>query len=797
MRSHRLQKMKIGINGKVVVAMFLVVLTIMLMIAFYSHSLTKNILLDQVEQKLTLKNEKVRNAVASVFEQKGEIIRQFSSIPVIQSFMSKNVTRENVHSDKDYEWVQQALMHIKKNNEDVQTIWLAHEKNSYFIANNDYISDNSYHIQGRLWYKQAQESKTEGLLFSSLYTDYITKEMTVSVSHPVIVDEKRLGYLGMYLHIENIGNLLKPFETNGQKLILVSDKGDSLYDSENMWKNFQGINLENTEVFKVNKDKVTYYASIRQLDELGWKIVTYIPEEVVLKPLTIYEKSIQVTWFIAIVVLLSILSFVLHYLLKDIPFIVRQINKIKHGNLDVKIGIDRKDEVGKIARAVEQMAQQIKNQIEELDFQASHDSLTGLANRNSLEKMLEKWISEMDVIEELMAVIFFDLDQFKHVNDSKGHAFGDQLLIEVGRRMGELLPKNSFFARFGGDEFVMIIRARKEELHFIHASLQQIYESFASPYILFEEQLFITSSIGVSIYPTDAQTKEDLLINADTALYQAKENGRNCISFFNNEMKKHMEKELKMKDGIRKALSNNEFSLHYQPQLDVKSGKMTSAEALIRWNHPELGMISPEDFISLSECTGQIIAIGDWVIDACLQLAKRITNENLNMQYVAMNVSSLQLREADFVEKLQQKIAFYEVDPSLLEMEITESVIIDHQEETIEKLIVLKNMGIRIALDDFGTGYSSLNYLRLMPIDRVKVDRSFIQQIENDKIVQAILKTIITLGHSLGFQIVAEGVEEEAQLQILQEMNVDSIQGYYFSRPLVEEALLEFVEKSV
>ncbi|WP_203248316.1 bifunctional diguanylate cyclase/phosphodiesterase [Sporosarcina beigongshangi] len=785
--------MKLGINGKVVIAMLVVVLSTMLTIAFYSHSMTKAILIDQVERELAIKNDNVKDAVSSVFEQKGEIVHQLASIPVIESFMSTNEKRENVRSNKDYDWIQKALVQAKENNEDVNMVWLAHTKNSYYVANDDYVTDALYFIEERPWFKKALEN--EGLAFSSPYIDYTTNQLTISITYPVIVEKEQLGYLGVDIHLDGLADLLEPLETDGQKVALVSDQGDILYDPGEIWKTIRDIPLKEEEILRLQTDEGIHFASVRQLDELGWKIAVYIPEEVVLAPLTKYERSIFISWTIAILVLLTTLSFVLHYLLKDIPFIVRQINKIKDGDLSIKMGMKRKDEVGEIAHAVEQMAQQIKNQVEELDYQASYDSLTSLANRNSIEKTMQQWLDEMNTDKEMMAVTFLDLDQFKHVNDSKGHVYGDELLIEVGKRIGEMLPKTSFFGRFGGDEFVLIMRAEKEDVDYFDNVLQRIHESFMNPFLLFGQHVYITASMGVSLYPTDAKTIGELLIDADTALYHAKEQGRNCISFFNNDMKGQIEKELKLKDGLRQALLNEEFFLHYQPQLDISSGETTGVEALIRWKHPELGMVSPAEFIPLAESTGQIITIGDWVLDASLQMIKRLAKEDVTIQRVAVNVSALQLREADFVQKVQKKLAYYDVEPSFLEIEITESVIINYQEETIQKLEELKRLGIHIALDDFGTGYSSLNYLRLMPIDCVKVDRSFIHQIEEDPIVQAILQTIITLGQSLGFHIVAEGVEEEAQLQILRNMNVDTVQGYYYSRPLDEEKLLDFLQE--
>ncbi|HIW34905.1 MAG TPA: EAL domain-containing protein [Candidatus Paenibacillus intestinavium] len=787
--------MKLGIGIKVVLSMLVVVLSAMLTIAFYSHSMTKDILIDQVERKLALNNDNVKNAVSSVFENKGDIVRQMSSIPVVKSFMSANEKRESVRFNKDYEWIQQALTNIKENNTDLHMIWLVHTNNNYFIADHDYVSGPEYSLQERPWYKQASE--TAGISYSRLYLDYLTNELTISISYPVIVDSERVGDFGVYIHLNTLADLLEPFEIDGQKLILVSNQGEVLYDADRMWSSFEKAQIKGEGLLQIEKDNTNYYGAVGQLDELGWSIVIYVPEEVILEPLVRYERSNVIVWAIAIIILLTTLSLVLHFLLKDIPFIVRQINKIKHGDLSVKIGIKRQDEVGEIAQAVEQMALQIKSQVDELDYQATHDSLTGLANRNLIEKTLQQWIAAIDVDEEMIVVTFLDLDHFKQINDSKGHAYGDDLLIEVGKRISGMLPNNGFFGRFGGDEFVLIMPVKRDAEDNAFSTLQHIHQSFSSPFLLIGQNMYITASMGISLYPSDGRTIEELLITSDTALYHAKEQGRNCIYYFSNEMKEKINKDLLLKDSLRHALLNEEFYLQYQPQLDIRSGKMMGVEALIRWKHPELGMISPAEFIPLAERTGQIIAIGDWVLDASLQMIKRIVEQGVSIQYVAVNVSSIQLREDNFVQKVKEKLIYYSVEPALLELEITESVIIDHQEKTIQKLMELRELGIQIALDDFGTGYSSLNYLRLMPINRVKVDRSFIHRVEEDAIVQAILKTITTLGHSLEFQIVAEGVEKEAQQQILTDMNVDTIQGYYYSRPLDEEQLVEFSRKQM
>lgn len=784
--------MKLKIGQKVVLTMFVVVLSIMLMIALYSYSMTKDILIHQVERELSEKNDNVQNTVSFEFEKKGEIIRQLASIPVIESFMSANEPRENARENKDYMWVQQVLTNTQEENEDFHLVWLANPRHNYFISDHDYVSDETYSIETRPWYVQALQN--EGTTYSSVYRDYFTEELTISISEPVVVNEVRLGYFGAYIHLDTLTKLIEPLETEHQKIILVSKEGDVLFGSESLWSEIEQVGYKNDELFNLNYGE-SYYVSMEELDALGWKIGVYVPEKVILASLIKYEKSIIITWIIAIIILLTVLSLILHYFLKDIPFIVRQIHKIKLGDFNISIDIKKKDEVGEIAQAVKQMAAQINNQIGALDFQANYDSLTGLANRNLIEKVLQQWMNEVDTHKEMILVAFLDLDQFKHLNDSKGHAYGDELLIQVGKRVKENLPENSFFGRFGGDEFILIIRTKIEQKNQAFAALQHIHDSIANPYFIFGHQIYTTASMGISFYPYDADTIGELLKAADMALFHAKDLGRNCISYYKLEMKDQIDKELRIRDGLREALINEEFYLQYQPQLDVSSGKMIGVEALIRWRHPKLGFVSPADFIPLAEKTGQIVAIGDWVLDKSLQMMKRMVEQNVSLDHVAVNISSIQLREVSFVEKVKEKLTYYNIEPSLLEIEITESVIMDYQDDTIEKLEQLKALGIQIALDDFGTGYSSLNYLRLMPIDRVKVDKSFIDKIEEDVIVQSILNTIVTLGHSLGFKIVAEGVENEKQLDMVAEMKVDTVQGYYYSKPLDEENLIEFSKK--
>lgn len=786
------RKRKLGITGKVVTSMFAVVLTIMLFIASYTYTKSEKLMLQQIERELSSEIQNVEEEVFSFFKQKGEMVRQLSIMPVITNTLADNDSRKTIRSSSSYDWLQHALTDTKKSNEDVGLVWLANLEHDYFVANGDYVSDSRFTIQNRAWF--VTSPKKNGPSYSPPYIDFATKKLTVSITSPVIVDNKTLGFVGVDVHLDELPTILQRFEKDGRRIILLAGDGQAIYDSENMLPIFHQTNLEEEKVTQLSSSDDLYYANIRQVRDLGWKIGIYLPKEVFLKPLLSYQLSLIFFWVGALIILLTALFFVLHHLLKDIPFITKQIKKIEHGDFNIQIGMKRQDEVGEIARTVNQMAKKIQIQMDVLNNQAHFDSLTRLPNRKSIERTLEQWIQLAKKNGQILAVTFLDLDHFKQVNDSKGHSYGDELLVQVGKRIKGLLPSNSFFGRFGGDEFVLILVAKDSDLADIQSTLQFVHDAFLNDFTVHNQSMYVTASMGVSQYPKNSQTKEELFANADTALYQAKEAGRNLIYFFNTEMKETFERQLLLENGLRNALVNNEFILHYQPQLDVRSGKTTSMEALIRWKHPIWGMVSPADFIPLTESSGQICAIGNWVIDTSLQTMKRIMKEYPYIQRIAINVSAIQLREPDFVQKLKHALDKHAVSPLLLEIEITESVIIVDEEEVIQKIKELKELGIQVALDDFGTGYSSLNYLHRMPIDRVKLDRSFIQRLEEDPKTAAILKTIIGLGHTLGLEIVAEGVENETQLQLLREMDVDSIQGFYYCRPIDESALIPFLK---
>ncbi|MFC5300072.1 EAL domain-containing protein [Azospira restricta] len=429
---------------------------------------------------------------------------------------------------------------------------------------------------------------------------------------------------------------------------------------------------------------------------------------------------------------------------------------------------------------------------ERIHFLAHHDALTELPNRFSLERRLEQALVDARRRDWHVAVLFIDLDRFKVINDTLGHHVGDRLLIDVARRFRDKVRETDMVARLGGDEFVIVLPDLANADAAADVALK-IISALLAPIVIDGNELHTSPSIGISLYPDDGLSVEAIMKNADTAMYHAKALGRNNYQFFAEEMNRVASERLSIEARLRQALARQELSLHYQPQFAADGERATGVEALLRWQPPGEGMIEPARFITIAEETGMIVPIGAWVLgEACRQL-RRWLDAGLPPLRVAVNLSARQLRNAELVLTVREVLAETGIPPQLLELEITESAVMDKPEEAIQVLQALKQMGVTLAIDDFGTGYSSLAYLKLFPIDHLKIDRSFVRDIERDPNDAAIAVSTIALAHSLGLRVVAEGVETAAQLQMLRRHGCDEVQGFFLSRPLPAEAATQFL----
>jgi len=426
-----------------------------------------------------------------------------------------------------------------------------------------------------------------------------------------------------------------------------------------------------------------------------------------------------------------------------------------------------------------------------IEHLAHHDILTGLYNRFNMENRLEQAIATSQRGNQQLAILFIDLDRFKNINDSLGHHVGDQLLIAVAGRLRECIRESDIAARIGGDEFVIVLTGMNDSSQAAFVA-ENMLQKISKPYEVSGYELSTSPSIGISIYPDDGDNVEELLRTADVAMYHAKEHGRNTYHYFTESMFVAANKRIKIERELRGALHSEQLTLCYQPQVMAEGGEVISLEALLRWEHPEQGMISPDTFIPIAEDAGIIHELGKWVIDrACRQLDSWKADGLSNCR-VAINISTKQLQSEGLADEIKSIMLKYNIEGSELELEITETAAMSDPEKAIRQLDSLRQLGIRLAIDDFGTGYSSLAYLKRLPIHTLKLDRSFVRDIEVDPNDAAITVATVALAHNLGLAVVAEGVETEAQRDFLVKHKFDYLQGYYFSRPLPADEALRF-----
>ncbi|KXB28959.1 hypothetical protein AT959_19225 [Dechloromonas denitrificans] len=415
-----------------------------------------------------------------------------------------------------------------------------------------------------------------------------------------------------------------------------------------------------------------------------------------------------------------------------------------------------------------------------LNYLAYHDPLTGLANRRCFIERLDQSLLDAERNDQRLAVLFVDLDQFKQVNDSLGHSVGDELLVAVAARIGDNVKLIDMLARLGGDEFICLMEGVHDERD-VATLAEEIVDVFEQPFQLGSHELFLSTSVGISLFPGDGQSVVDLMRNADTAMYRAKAIGRGQFHFYTPEMTRDAQARIRMENLLRRALENGEMSVHLQPQVDTQTGVLVGAEALVRWNSPELGSVPPSRFIPLAEDSGIIVSLGNWVLRETCRQVMQWQGSGFDLPQVSVNLSVKQLERPEFIDTLDQVLVDTGMDPARLKLEITESVVMAVS-DAFELLERLRRLGITLALDDFGTGYSSLSYLKMLPVQQLKIDQSFVVGIGSNPGDEAIIRSVMALARSLDFEVVAEGVETAEQADFLAALGCHQLQGYLHGR---------------
>lgn len=431
----------------------------------------------------------------------------------------------------------------------------------------------------------------------------------------------------------------------------------------------------------------------------------------------------------------------------------------------------------------------------QLKQMAETDALTGLPNRMLFQDRLQNALDQATRLESLVGVMVLDLDRFKDINDTLGHPAGDDLLLQVADRILDCARKTDTVARLGGDEFAVIATNLKSPLDVEHLA-NRIVQALAKPFKLGDQVIHSGSSIGITIFPQDLGNPDDLLRNADIALYRAKADGGNIFRLYDEEIDCEVQNRQKQEIKLREAIERDEFVLVYQPQIDLQSGRLIGAEALLRWNDPERGIVAPGDFIDVAEATRLIIPISNWVLKHACDFNKSLQTRGLAQITISVNISPLQFKEQGFMQGVSEALQMSALDPAYLELEITETAAMAHRGDVLKLLNDLKSLGIKLAIDDFGTGFSSLSRLKDFPVDRLKIDQSFVRDLGDSTDHRAISAAIVTLGHNLGLKVIAEGAETALHMTVLKELKCDEVQGYYISKPLFEDDFINFLQSA-
>ena len=460
------------------------------------------------------------------------------------------------------------------------------------------------------------------------------------------------------------------------------------------------------------------------------------------------------------------------------------------------------DSLGQRTFEILDLNRQLQEEREKLRHQATYDALTGLPNRTLFHEILNRAITHAARQKTMIAVLFLDLDGFKNINDALGHGYGDLLLQETAKRLTAMHRQEDWvargedvIARQGGDEFTILLQD-VTSVYAITEIAERLLAAVARPYIVGGHEMHITGSLGITVYPSDDTNSENLLRNADLAMYRAKYVGKNTFQFYAASMSAQITEHRIIENGLHHALENGELLLHYQPQVDLHNGRLAGIEALIRWQHPERGLIAPDQFMPVAEQSGLIVAIGEWVLRAACVQGRAWQKQGLLVPRISVNLSGRQLKAPDLPETIAQilKDTGFDTGANILELEVTESMLMEDMERTAQTLQAFHAMGLRLAIDDFGVGYSSLNYLKRFPISTLKIDRSFVRDLVGNSDDAAIATVIITLGHSLGLTVIAEGVETLEQAAFLRQARCDEIQGYHYSKPLSADGMTQWLQ---
>lgn len=733
---------------------------------------------------------------------------------LIDDYIISLNTSDNI-SDAEYkDEIVSLLSGVVDENSDIVSAWIISEQKGILTSSTgEVIPAEDYRLEETSWYKRY----VSGQIYSSEYICPKTEtsllypsETVVTVIVPVRSGDNVYAFCGLELRAESVFSVLSKYTFNTGSYPVVVAESEIIYTphehsfadkfslADSALHNViaQPFNFSgDVENYVSDGDKTVYYY-INTSRLTGWHVmVLFDSEEINGDIYTTYTQQLIVLVCLCVLMFIFGLN-ILHSESNRIRDIQMCTDEIAAGNFNYRIPQSKsKSETAQIASNVNKIAEMVQNKSAIISNFNTTDTLTGLNNRIKLYEYMEDIIRTREEGRSRFAVMFVDIDNFKWLNETLGHNFGDAVLSAFASELKEHISQDCMLFRFSGDEFI-IIKEFDTDYNAVYDVIDELHKCFNKPLEILNDKIYIKFSVGVAIYPDDDITPDFLLRNAEMALHRAKESGKDRIAFYSNSHKNQSQySKAAIARSLNEALKNGELFLHYQPIVSAKNCDIHGFEVLLRWITPEFGVVPPTEFINVAEESGAIVQIGSWIFESACRTLKQI-NENLNPDIImSINVSPVQLRRDNYIEHIKRVIEITQVNPKNIQLEITESTLIDFIDSKNTVIDDINNMGIALALDDFGTGYSSLNYLKNFPIKCLKIDKSFIDEINNNKRDYAITDSIIDLVHNLGIHTVAEGIETVGQYDFLTKMNCDYIQGFLMSKPLEEADAIEFVEK--
>lgn len=743
-----------------------------------------------------------------------EELSPITNSSALEKYIISLNTADNPSEAEYKEEITLALSKIDEENADIVSTWIISEQKGYLTGSNgEILAADEYMLETKGWYQDYISGRTRQSKYictgisESIFNP---AENVISVIIPIAVGNNVYAFCGMEVTVDSVFSVLSKYTFNTGSYPVVAVDSEIIYfpSDRSFTQKFSLIDrtliniisqpfsaMGSVESYVAENDETIYYY-MNTSHLTGWNVVVlFDSSEINGNIYTTFTQQLIVLVCLAVLMFIIGLN-ILHSESKRIRDIQICTEEIAAGNFNYRIKQTKsKSETAQIAANVNKIAEMIQDKAAVISNFNTTDTLTGLSNRIRLYEYMDDIIRTREEGRSRFAVMFIDIDNFKWLNETLGHNFGDAVLSSFAAELKEHINQDSSIFRFSGDEFI-IIKEFDTDYNAVYDVIDKLHQCFNNPLEILNDKIYIKFSVGVSIYPDDDLTPDLLLRNAEMALHRAKESGKDRVAFYTNSHKSQsIYSKAAIARSLNEALKNGELFLHYQPIVSAKTCDIHGFEVLLRWVSSEFGVVPPAEFISVAEESGAIVQIGSWIFESACRTLKQI-NENLNPDIImSINVSPVQLRRDNYIEHIKRVIEITQVNPENIQLEITESTLIDFTDSKHTVINDINDMGIALALDDFGTGYSSLNYLKNFPIKCLKIDKSFIDEINDNKRDYAITDSIIDLVHNLGIHTVAEGIETVGQYDFLKDMNCDYIQGFLMSKPLEEADAIEFVEK--